>query len=567
MTSPFSSDPTEPAFARFRAGDLAGAEAGFRKILDALPLQPDALHGMACLARARGQHATAISLTGRALQQGGISPVRKARMHITLGLALLARGHVEPARAALAVAILLQPSDPRAHAALADVFLQLGRREEARDALKRAADLSARDDEIRTRLGALLLEDGLVEQAIGQFRQIVARRPGDGVALANLGAALFADNAFDEARQTLLQACGLGTRTAETLNSLGLVEMASGDLGAACETLHNALELSPLDGRIANSLGTALMEVGRLRDAEALFREIMTRESGQERDRARFNRSTILLGQGRFSEGWSEFESRLALLHISTAAAPAWDGSSGLEPVAITGEQGLGDEVQFLRFLLEASRRRPLRLRFRTADLARWMPELDQRQILSPDGPVVAETSLLSLPAVLGLESAPSSRPYLGIPAKPEAGRIGVCWSGNPTYRFDRRRSVPVDYLGGLQHVLGAKFIALQRGHVPGWMEQPSLETPVDLAREVSRCALVISVDTFTAHLTGAVGRPLWLLNREGGDWRWKDVAWYEDVRQFRPPSDVTVAVGWEAVMRDVATALSLWLRAPQGGL
>ncbi|WP_408873690.1 tetratricopeptide repeat protein [Gluconobacter roseus] len=376
----FSYDPTEPAFACFSVGDLAGAEARFRAILAGQPGQPDALHGMACLARARGQDATAIALVGRALQKSGISPDRKARMHITLGLALLAQGHAEAARAALNVAVILQPSDPRAHAALGDAFMVLGRRDEAREALRKTADLLADDSFVRTRLGSLFLDDGLWEQAVGQFRQVVNRRPQDGAALANLGAALFAGNAFGEAREVLLRACELGARTAETLNSLGLVEMALGKLDAACATLQEALELRPLDGRIANSLGTVLMEVGRLEEAEALFQAIMIRETCEEAARARFNRATILLGQGRFAEGWRDFESRRVLLGI-TSAVPQWDGSAGTEPVAVVGEQGLGDEVQFLRFLTEAARRRPLRLRFRTAALAGLMPELDQGRI------------------------------------------------------------------------------------------------------------------------------------------------------------------------------------------
>ncbi|MFT8523170.1 tetratricopeptide repeat protein [Gluconobacter oxydans] len=552
----FSADPTEAAFARFRAGDLAGAEEDFRNILAREPGQPDALHGMACLARARGLDATAIALAGRALQKNGISPDRKARMHITLGLALIAQGHAEAGRAALSVAVILQPSDPRAHAALGEAFERLGRRDEARAALEKAAVLSADDSFVRTRLGGLFLEDGLPGQAVGQFRKVVNRRPQDGGALANLGAALFACNAFDEAATVLSRACERGARTAETLNSLGLVEMALGDLRAACATLQEALQLCPSDGRIANSLGTVLMEIGRLEEAEALFGAIVMRESGEEAERARFNRATILLGQGRFAEGWRDFESRRSLLRL-VSDVPQWDGSAGEEPVAVVGEQGLGDEVQFLRFLTQAAMRRPLRLRFRAAALAALMPELDQGRILPAEGPVAAEVSLLSLPAVLGMEDVPSVQPYLMVSEKPEAGRIGVCWSGNPSYRFDRRRSVPVECLEALRQVNGVRFVALQRGEVPDWLERVPLETPVDLAREVGRCALVISVDTLVAHVAGALGRPLWLLNREGGDWRWKDVDWYGDVRQFRPPFGAAVAAGWEAVLREVAEALS----------
>ncbi|MBS1073611.1 tetratricopeptide repeat protein [Gluconobacter sp. Dm-73] len=557
MTVLFSSDPTETAFACFDAGDLSGAEEGFRVILTTEPGQPDALHGMACLARARGQSATAVALMGRALQKSAVSPDRRARMHITLGLALLEQGHTEAARAALHVSVLLQPADPRAHAALAEALAGLGRRGEAREALQKAADLLADKSNVRTRIGELFLDDGLVMQAVGEFRQVVRDRPGDGAALANLGAALFAGNAFDEAGDVLLRACELGAGTAETLNSLGLVQMVRGELAAACSTLGRALELRPSDARIANNLGTILMEIGRLEDADALFQMIMAREAGEEAERARFNRATVLLGQGRFVEGWRDFESRRSLLGL-VSDSPQWDGSAGEEPVAVLGEQGLGDEVQFLRFLIQAARLRPLRLRFRTSALAGLMPDLDQGRILPAEGPVAAEISLLSLPTVLELEAPPSAEPYLAVGEKPEAGRIGLCWSGNPFYRFDRRRSVPAECLEALQQVSGIRFVALQPGDAPEWMERVPLETSEDLAREVWRCALVISVDTLVAHMAGALGRPLWLLNREGGDWRWKDVNWYRDVRQFRPPVGAGIAEGWSVVLEDVAAALSL---------
>ena len=557
MTIPFSSDPTEAAFFCFNKGNFLDAEAGFRAILAVQPGQPDALHGMACLARAHGQNATAIALLGRALQKPDVSPDRKARMHITLGFALLEQGHSEAARAALQVAVLLQPFDPNAHVALAEALVVLGRREDARKALQKAAALLADKSNVRTRLGELFLDDGLVMQAVGEFRQVVRDRPGDGAALANLGAALFAGNAFDEAGEVLLRACKLGAETAETLNSLGLVQMARGELAAACCTLGRALELRPSDARIANSLGTILMEIGRREDAEALFQMIMARESGEEAERARFNRSTVLLGQGRFAEGWRDFESRRSLLG-AVSDSPQWDGSAGEVPVAVLGEQGLGDEVQFLRFLIQAARLRPLRLRFRAAALARLMPELDQERILPAEGPVAAEISLLSLPAVLGLEAPPSTDPYLAVEETLEAVRIGLCWSGNPSYRFDRRRSVPSRCLEALRQVSGIRFVALQPGDAPEWMERVSLETSEDLAREVRRCALVISVDTLVAHMAGALGRPLWLLNREGGDWRWKDVNWYRDVRQFRPPAGAGIAEGWSVVLEDVAAALSL---------
>lgn len=556
MTS-LVSDPTRYAFDRFAQGDLIEAGRLFQDILTSDPSQPDALHGMACMARANGQNATAIALCGKALKAGaGLPPSRLARIHLTLGLALMAEGHSEPARAALVVAQTLQPSDPRTFAAHAEVLLLLGRRAEAKGALGQAAKLAAYDAEYLTRLGQIHLEDGEAEKAIACFETVTHRCPQDGRAWANLGAVLFGLGQFGRAQDILLRACDLGARTAETLNNLGLVLMALGDLPSARNILEEALALRPQDGRVANSLGTVLMEMGEEAVAETLFRAVISREVGVDREQARFNHATLLLGKGSFAPGWKEFESRHALLGYAPQI-PVWDGSIGEEPIAVTAEQGLGDSVQFLRFLGEAGKRRPLRLRFPAADLVSFMPQLDKSRILDREGPVESEISLLSLPFVLGLQSPPDQKPYLETGLSPETKTIGVCWAGNPSYRFDSRRSLKPEWLEPLRNVVGVRFVSLQRGECPDWIEAADLSTLETLARAVSGCDLVISVDTLVAHIAGATGRPLWLLNRQGGDWRWKDVSWYRDVRQFRPEGYLPDA--WPPVVERVVAELRLW--------
>ena len=553
----FSPDPTRQAFDSFSRGDLATAEHLFRTVLASDPTQPDALHGMACLARAQEQNATAIALCGKALaRRDQLSSSRLARVHLTLGMALMAEGHHEPARAALTVSLTLQPLDPRCFAALADALLLLGRRSEAREALAKAAGLAADSAMYLTRLGEIYLEDGETEQGLQCFEKVVQERSEDGLAWANLGAVLFELGQHDRARDALVRACELGAPTAETLNNLGLALMALGDLPAARSALGQALSLRPEDGRIANSLGTVLMELEEESTADALFTAVEQRETGLDREQARFNHATFLLGKGEFSKGWEIFESRHVLLGYRPQVS-VWDGSGGEAPIAVTAEQGLGDSVQFLRFLKQAAERRPLRLRFPAADLVPLVAGLDHTRILPSEGPVEHEISLLSLPYVLGLKEAPNPAPYLKTDIRPDWKTIGICWAGNPFYRFDRRRSLKAEWLNPLRDIAGLNVLSLQRGECPQWMENVDLSTSLDLARAVSRCALVISVDTLVAHMAGATGRPLWLLNRRGGDWRWKNVPWYRNVRQFRPEGFLPES--WPPVVERVAEALREW--------
>ncbi|GLQ62626.1 tetratricopeptide repeat protein [Gluconobacter cerinus] len=556
MTGHYKPDPTRFAFDCFARGDLASAEKSFRDILAHDPAQPDAWHGMACLARARGQNATAIAMAGRALQAGGLPASRSARVHITLGLALAAEGHFEPARAALSVARTLQPADPRAHAASAEVFLLLGQRKAACETLEEACALARDDVEYLTRLGEIYLQDGRPDKALSCFDRVTKRAPRDGRGWANLGAAFFESRLLESALQALEKACELRARTGATLNSLGLVQMALGNLQEARLTLEEALGFAPEDARIANNLGTVLMEMGEEETAKRLFSAITDRTSGYEQAQARFNHATILLGEGEFSEGWQEFESRHRLLN-TPQSSPAWDGSEGELPIVVTAEQGLGDSIQFLRFLPLAATRRPLRLHFPVAALVSRMPTMDHARILEPEGPVAGEISLLSLPFVLGLAGQGGTAPYLEAASIAEPRVVGLCWAGNPSYRFDRRRSLNLEWLEPLQRVEGIRFVSLQQGNCPEWMEKVSLETPEELTDAVGRCSLVISVDTAVAHMAGAVGRPLWLLNRRGGDWRWKTTPWYQNVRQFRPEGFLPEA--WPPVVEQVAENLREW--------
>jgi ADP-heptose:LPS heptosyltransferase len=83
-----------------------------------------------------------------------------------------------------------------------------------------------------------------------------------------------------------------------------------------------------------------------------------------------------------------------------------------------------------------------------------------------------------------------------------------------------------------------------------------------DTAALVENLDLVISVDTSTAHLAGAMGKPVWLLNRFDTCWRWflerEDSPWYPTMRIFRQPHPGD----WDSVIRAVASALREFVTA-----
>jgi hypothetical protein len=188
---------------------------------------------------------------------------------------------------------------------------------------------------------------------------------------------------------------------------------------------------------------------------------------------------------------------------------------------------------------------------------------------------VAAICADVDLPGVLGVsvETVPREVPYLAAPGADSAVwgarlawlpglRVGLAWQGNPDYIQDRQRSIPVAALEGLRGVAGVSFVSLQPGAAaPEWMVDWSGEFGdfAATAALISGLDLVIAVDSAMAHLAGALGRPVWLLNRFAPDWRWMlglaDSPWYPTLRQFRQ----TVPGNWETPIADVRQALVDW--------
>jgi hypothetical protein len=207
------------------------------------------------------------------------------------------------------------------------------------------------------------------------------------------------------------------------------------------------------------------------------------------------------------------------------------------------------------------------------------------------------QTPLMSLPLAFGtrVETIPARIPYLSAqPARAAAWRerlaslagakIGLVWAGNPrphdlqSHLVDRRRSLDLSRLAPLAGTRDASFISLQKGEPAAEARDPpsglkladwtaELDDFAETAALVAGLDLVISVDTSVAHLAGALGRPVWLLNRFDTCWRWmlerEDSPWYPSMRIFRQPR----FGDWESAIARVAAELAPWCarRAPPG--
>jgi hypothetical protein len=288
-------------------------------------------------------------------------------------------------------------------------------------------------------------------------------------------------------------------------------------------------------------------------------------------------------------------------------SAPLWKGEAiGDRTILLHAEQGLGDTIQFCRYapLMVCGGGTILEVPAPLVRLLSRLPGVSEI-VASGNGlpPFDLHCPLLSLPHAFGttLDTIPAATPYLSADPALAANwqerlvgldglRIGLVWAGAQWLNVPgaaaaaRRKSTGLQALAPLGEVSGVSFVSLQK-HVPAAeaADPPhglalhdftsDLHDFEDTAALIVNLDLVISVDTAVAHLAGALGKPVWLLNHFGTDWRWllnrDDCPWYPTLRQFRQPSpgdwNSAICAARDALQRLVAGDCDQ-LPAPQAG-
>jgi tetratricopeptide (TPR) repeat protein len=521
-------------------GRATEAEASFRQAIrlrrDFVPARIDLCNLL--VETARSVEAEACVRAALKVAPGNLGAVN------TLGLALASQGKHEAALACFEQVIAGAPHNANALVNRANSLAILERHEETVAAYRAA--LAATPDASDLRLGLaralLALERGAAAEEILQAER--AARPDDTQVLALLGRAL----AFQDR------------------------------IEAALEVFRHAARLEPAAAATWEGIGLALRDLGRWPEALAPFAQAA--RLAPEDAGIRANYGYALMANGAFAEAWPHFEWRVRKPGNARLREPAWDGQQTDRVVLIHAEQGLGDTLQFVRFVPEAARRARIVLGC-PASLNALLHCLPGVVGIVSGEPVPAydyHCPLMSLPRLFGTqpEQFDALVPYIHADAAKvavwrdrlaglSAPRVGLVWAGNPKYPVDRRRSLPSAQLGPLLAVPGFSWVSLQMGEarvgLPACVfdAAPFLADFTDTAACVAALDLVISVDTSVAHLAGAMGKPVWLLNRADTDWRWlldrADSPWYPTMRIFRQPSPGD----WRRVIEDVAAALPAW--------
>jgi tetratricopeptide (TPR) repeat protein len=483
----------------------------------------------------------------------------------------------------------------------------LGEMAAARAGYARAVALQPDHAEAHYNLGNLLKEAGEIEPAIERYRGALAARPGMIGALFNLANLLQDQGRLDDAIATWHRLLALAPNHAEAHAGLGNGLQQQGQVTAALAAYRQALAIKPSFPEAHYNLANTLQDDGQVGAALVHFRTAI--ELQPDYVEAHWNRSLALLVTGDLEAGWPEYEWRWRRRYsqrlVRPFSQPQWQGEAlAGQRILLHAEQGLGDTLQFCRYAPLVAARGP-------AETVLEVPEpllgvmvdsfggLDIRIVpMDPNFPHIdslppfdVQCPLLSLPLAFGttLETIPAAVPYLRVnPAKAEAWRrrlagdtrprVGLVWAGGvrahdpEAAATDRRRSIALAQLAPLADLDTVSWYSLQKGAPAAQAKAPpagmalidlmdEVRDFADTAALVAQLDLVISVDTSVAHLAAGLGKPVWLLSRFDGCWRWllegDDSPWYPGLRLYRQATPGAWPPVIERLRRDVQTWLS----------
>ena len=457
---------------------------------------------------------------------------------------------------------------------LGAIFMSCDRLNDALVCFQNAINARADFFEAHINLARAFKKLGDFARAVASFRSVLRIKPDYVPAYLDLSFLYHKLDDHSSAISCCRRALELDPLSVDACNNLGNALSSSGDFPAAIESFNRAIHIQPNRADLYYNLANVLKSAGQAQSAIENYRRALVLDP--EYVDARWNLSHALLFNGNFQEGWLEYECRFKLsawqdIYPFRLNAPRWDGSPFKNRrLLVHDEQGLGDTLQFIRFLplvkalggtVIFETRRPL---LRLLKGLCGVDELIARSS-SPERAVDFDMyiPLMSVPALLGttLLTVPSKVPYL-YADPPAAARwrqrfegsnlyVGIVWSGNPRHGNDRNRSCSLEMFRELAEVGGVELIGLQADSTATKVESTPSEWGLknlgrefkdfsDTAAVISALDLVISVDTAVAHLAGAMGKAVWLLLPYSPDWRWlakgSDSPWYPTMRLYRQP-------------------------------
>lgn len=451
--------------------------------------------------------------------------------------------------------------------------------------------------EILSLLGTAKYQSGDTIEGLKFLYQSIQLEPNNPEAYNNIGNALKDLNQFDEAIKCYNLAINLKPKYPHAFNNRGVAQKELGKFEDAISSYAKAIELKSDYAEPHNNIANIYADQRKIAKAIEHYNKAISIDPNYPL--SQWNKALLKLLLGEYEEGWQLYEWRWkhdAKDLIRKYAGPQWLGDKPLihKTIFIYSEQGLGDTIQFCRYIKNLSDLGAKVIFEVQKPLVKVLQNLEGVHLITTqDAPIPKfdfHCPLLSLPLAFktSVDTIPNKISYI----KPNATnvdywakrlgkknnlRVGLVWSGGfrpnqpEVWGVNKRRNLPLEFLKQLD-VTNVDFFSLQKGE-PAESEfnnidmntwgGPHIQNHVselhdfsDTAALIENLDLVISVDTSTAHMAAAMGKEVWLLNRFDTCWRWfidrNDSPWYPTIRIFRQPTPGD----WLSVINEVRDAL-----------
>ena len=483
------------------------------------------------------------------------------KAHYNLGIALDTQGKFDDAIASYKSTLKLKPDFPEAYNNLGNSLLNKGDLSEAIDAFNTALQLKADFPSAYNNLGIALKNKGELDAAIDAHKTSIKLKPD-----------------FPEA-----------------YNNLGNALLAKDDKVAAFDSYKTALKLKPDYAESYYNLGTLFQQEGNIPKAVNAYNDALRLKPGYADAHWNLALATLLFGD--YQNGWEKYEWRLRRgeKSLNAHASPncaLWNGETITDKtkLLLITEQGLGDTLQFMRYVL-ALKQQGINISLSaqpklhsliqasgidatplTPDQAnqvnegQWMPLLSLPKYLNitPDNPLITEPYIQSTDEL--------NSKWKDILSSERRPIIGINWQGNPEAETEdlKGRSLPLEKFEPIIAQTNATLLSLQKGIGMEQLNNCSFKQRfvncqdqinetwdfLETAAIINNCDLIITSDTAVAHLAGGMGKPTWLLLQKVPDWRWglgnDTTFWYGSLRLFRQHENSN----WDGVMQRVTHAL-----------
>lgn len=489
------------------------------------------------------------------------------------------------------------PDDFISYSNLGNSLRELGHYHEAVNQLQKALALSPSCAEVAHNLGLCHLALGEVNNAIVGFKRAISLSPAFVAPLRALFEVYRKNGDTTTAVNLLHEHISQYGESAEAVFLLGLGYYWTGDLALSEHYFRSAIAIDPNHSEAWDNLGITIQDSGKPSDAITCYSKSI--DINPNSNAPRWHRALARLALGDFENGWEDYEFRPGNAEsIARIGLPRWKGESNKTiQLLIIPEQGIGDEIMFSSCIPDVVKDVNQTVLVCSPKLERLFARSFPNTIVTTRYPAPtseygvsdASISIGSLPLYFRrkIEDFTQSKPYLTAdPLSIDTWRrklntlgpglkVGISWQGGTTTTRSAMRSLPLNAWLPVLRCDGAHFVSLQYTQIGQELKdfashygieinhwQEAIDDYEQTAALISALDLVVSVQTAVVHLSGALGKPTWVVVPARPEWRYgltqRSLPWYSNVTVFRQQ----ILNDWSPVIADVVQLLKAKLDA-----